>query len=238
VTSSTLCALAVREIAERDHAAAYARLHPFVVQEPFLQTSPLFLADHAEAAARSGHLDDAARSAADLVARADANGSSWCRGLAERALALTASDDVEAHHRASVAALRDTTAVIDLARSLLVHGEWLRRARRRREAAGQLQEALALFERSGATTFAARAAAELTAAGGAERPTPAGDGLDLTTQERTVARLASAGRTNAEIGARLFISPNTVDYHLRKVFQKVGVTSRRQLADRLGRRAD
>ncbi|PFG41514.1 DNA-binding NarL/FixJ family response regulator [Isoptericola jiangsuensis] len=236
VASSTLCALAVREIAGRDHASARARLDPYVVRDPFLQTSPLFLADHAEAAVRSGHPDAAARSAADLVARADANGSAWCRGLAERALALTSSDDVEQHHAASVAALAATEATVDRARSHLVYGEWLRRARRRREAVAQLQEAVALFDRSGVTMFAARAEAELAAAGGARRPVPTGDDLDLTAQERTVARLAAAGRTNAEIGARLFISPNTVDYHLRKVFQKLGVTSRRQLADRLGPR--
>ncbi|WP_418275411.1 AAA family ATPase [Isoptericola jiangsuensis] len=233
VSSSAACALAVRELAGRDHEAARVRLHRYVVDEPFLQTSPLFLADHAEAAARSGHLDEAARSAAALAALAEANGSPWCRGVAERALALT-HGDAEAHHRASIEALTGTEAVVELGRSHLVYGEWLRRARRRREAATQLQRALTTFERSGADVFVPRTTAELVAAGGAGVSMPADDGLGLTAQERTIARLAAAGRTNAEIATRLFISPNTVDYHLRKVFQRLGVTSRRQLADRLG----
>jgi DNA-binding CsgD family transcriptional regulator len=237
VESSTLCALAVRNLADRDYATARARLHPFVVETPFLQTSPLFLADHAEASVRSGRPDDAARSAAELVTRAAASGSAWCRGMAERALALTAEEDAEEHHAASIEALTGTEALVDLARSHLVYGEWLRRLRRRREAVARLQEAHALFERSGATVFVPRTEAELAAAGGAPHRESADDGLDLTTQERAIARLAASGRTNAEIGARLFVSPNTVDYHLRKVFQKLGITSRRQLAERLGRPA-
>ncbi|WP_222829372.1 helix-turn-helix transcriptional regulator [Xylanimonas cellulosilytica] len=234
VGSSTTCALAVRDLAARDYGAARERLHPIVVLDPFLQTTPLFLADHAEAATRSGHVEEAKRSARTLAEMAGVNGSAWCRGVAERALALTGDGEVEQHYRASVEALASTGAVVELARSHLVYGEWLRRARRRREAVAQLRLARDHFDRSGAAVFLPRTLAELEAAGVTEDVAAHGDALDLTTQERTVARLAAAGRTNAEIGANLFISPNTVDYHLRKVFQKLGITSRRQLAEHLG----
>ncbi|MFE5340731.1 LuxR C-terminal-related transcriptional regulator [Isoptericola sp. NPDC056578] len=233
VEASATAALAVRHLAERRYERAFARLHP-LVEDPFLQVTPLHLADHAEAAVRSGRPEDAAHAAAELDARARANGSAWCRGLAERALALAGSDDDESHYAASVDALSSTGATVELARSHLVYGEWLRRARRRRDAAVHLHLALDHADRSGATVFQGRIRAELEAAGGtAGAPAPR-SGQDLTTQERAVATMAAAGRTNAEIAARLFLSPHTVDYHLRKVFQKLGVTSRRQLSERFG----
>ncbi|WP_245807098.1 helix-turn-helix transcriptional regulator [Krasilnikoviella flava] len=233
VEATTTAALAVRNLAERRYGAAFERLHP-LVEAPFLQVTPLHYADYAEAAVRSGHLSDAARAAGALHARARANGSAWCRGLAERALALTGTDDSEHHYAASIDALTTTGAVVELARSHLVYGEWLRRARRRREAALQLRLAMEHATRSGASVFQDRIRAELVAAGGsASLPGPA-SGHDLTTQERAIATMAAAGRTNAEIAARMFLSPNTIDYHLRKVFQKLGITSRRQLSENLG----
>ena len=126
---------------------------------------------------------------------------------------------------------------MDLARSYLVHGEWLRRARRRREAGEQLRLALRHFRHSGADLFVTRTTAELAPLGSGDVDSSPRE-FDLTTQEHTIARLAASGRTNSEIAANLFISPNTVDYHLRKVFQKLGVSSRRQLADQLARPED
>jgi DNA-binding NarL/FixJ family response regulator len=126
----------------------------------------------------------------------------------------------------------------ELARSHLVFGEWLRRNRRRREATEQLRRALELFEQIDAPAFVARARSELAALGEgtvddrsrtADRPGP-----ELTVQEQLVARLAASGHTNAEIASTMFLSANTVDYHLRKIFQKLGVSSRRQLRDHIG----
>lgn len=232
VSSSARASVAVRHLADGKYQEAYEQLTPLVT-DAFLHTTPTYYPDYAEAAARSGHHDDAERVATLLAQMAGANGSPWCFGLAQRALALLGTEDAELHYRASVEALGKTGAEMDLARSHLVYGEWLRRARRRREAGEQLRLALEHFRHSGAELFVARTTAELAPL------TDSGDidnsprVFDLTTQEHTIAQLAAIGRTNSEIAANLFISPNTVDYHLRKVFQKLGVSSRRQLADRL-----
>ncbi|WP_419703549.1 AAA family ATPase [Promicromonospora sp. NFX87] len=235
VSSAGQACLAVGELADGSYQEAYERLHP-LVRDPFLHSTPTYYPDYVEAAARSGHQDDAERVATLLVRLAAANGSPWCHGLAERALALVGAEDAvgpEPHYAASIDALSKTGAEMDLARSHLVYGEWLRRARRRREAGEQLRLALRHFRHSGADLFVPRTTAELAplSAPGDVGDTPRQ--FDLTTQEHTIAQLAAAGRTNSEIAANLFISPNTVDYHLRKVFQKLGVSSRRQLADRL-----
>ncbi|MGF0117145.1 LuxR C-terminal-related transcriptional regulator [Promicromonospora sp. Marseille-Q5078] len=233
VEASTTAALAVRNLAERRYDAAFERLHPLVTN-PFLQVTPLHYADYAEAAVRSGRPEEARRTAGALHALAEVNGSAWCRGLAQRALALAEPDDVEDRYQASIDALARTGAAVELARSHLVYGEWLRRARRRADAVAQLRLAQGHAARSGATVFGDRIDAELVAAGGSVRAPALRSGVELTTQEQAVATMAASGRTNAEIAARLFLSPNTIDYHLRKVFQKLGVTSRRQLAEHLG----
>ncbi|WP_406028432.1 LuxR C-terminal-related transcriptional regulator [Nocardioides sp. NBC_00850] len=228
--------LVARDLADRRYQDAYQRHKP-LVEEPFLQVTPIWYADFVESAVRSGHPDVARRVAQDLASRAAVNSMPWCQGAAERALALVSPDDeAEAHYLASVAALHKTLAETELGRSYLLYGEWLRRVRRRREAAEQLRLALRHLRHSGAEIFVPRVLAELEVLGArtddvvnAETAPP----LELTTQEHTIARLAASGRTNAEIAANLFISPNTVDYHLRKVFQKLGISSRRQLTDRL-----
>jgi DNA-binding CsgD family transcriptional regulator len=124
--------------------------------------------------------------------------------------------------------------VMDLARTHLVYGEWLRRVRRRRDAREQLRIAHELLDAAGAGLFAQRASVELLATGEHARARDPAAADALTAQEQQVARLAAAGESNPEIAAQLFISPHTVAYHLRKVFTKLGVTSRRQLPVVLG----
>ncbi|WP_214326007.1 helix-turn-helix transcriptional regulator [Nonomuraea sediminis] len=233
VTTSAIAALALRDLAEGHYREAYDRLKP-LVDDPYLHVTAIQYADFTEAAVRSGHAPQAERVSGLLTELATVNGSAWCRGVARRAQALTSQGAAaEAHFLAAVEALGPTCAEIDLARTHLLYGEWLRRMRRRREASEQLQAAIRHFEHSGAHMFLPRARAELEATG--VKPASSGDAEtpDLTSQELVIARLAAAGRTNPEIAANLFISVNTVDYHLRKVFQKLGLSSRRQLADRL-----
>lgn len=237
VTAVATWALAVRDLAEGHYRDAYRLLAPQIA-DPFLQATPVQYADFVEAAVRSGHEDEAAGVLAEMARRAAVNGSTWYRGLTLRSRALLAPPhEAEDHFRAAIAALTTTPAVIDLARAHLLYGEWLRRARRRRDARIQLTAALAQFDRGGGGIFDERVRAEIEATG-APGGSPAGDrGPDaLTAQELSIARQTAAGRTNAEIAGALFISPNTVDYHLRKVFGKLGISSRRQLSDRLDRR--
>jgi DNA-binding CsgD family transcriptional regulator len=235
VSSAARAAIAVRHLADGRYQEAYDQLTPLLA-DSFLHTTPTYYPDYVEAAARSGHRDEAERVATRLADLADANGSPWCQGLARRALALVSTQDAahaERHYQASIDTLGKTGAEMDLARSHLVYGEWLRRARRRREAGDQLRLALEHFRHSGAELFVARTTAELGPLSDSGDADSGPRQFDLTTQEHTIAQLAAVGRTNSEIAANLFISPNTVDYHLRKVFQKLGVSSRRQLTDRL-----
>ncbi len=117
-----------------------------------------------------------------------------------------------------------------LARAHLVNGEWLRRQLRRRDARGQLRTAHEMFTSMGAEAFAERARAELLATGERARPRTASAAEELTPQEAQIARLVIQGESNRDIAAQLFLSPSTVDDHLRKVYRKTGVTSRTQLA--------
>lgn len=233
VQSAGQAALAVRDLAEADYEQAYRRLKP-LVDDPFLQVTPLELPDFVEAACRSERRHEALPHVRHLESLANANGSPWTAGVAHRSRALV-EDDAEPHHRAAIEALATGDLHIELGRAHLLYGEWLRRTRRRGDAREQLHAALGLFEHGQAPAFAHRARAELSAVGDQAAPAGVRDPLDLTSQQLTVARLAAAGHTNAEIGATMFLSPNTVDYHLRNVFHKLGISSRRQLADRLER---
>ncbi|MFI7063030.1 AAA family ATPase [Kribbella sp. NPDC050124] len=232
VHASGVAALAVRDLSEGRYGDAYARLKP-LADDPFLQVTPLEIPDLVEAAVRSGHLDEATGMVQHLEELARVNGSPWTAGLAQRSRALVDDIGAEPHYQAAIATLAPTDIEVDLGRTHLLYGEWLRRARRRRDAREQLRRAVEIFERAEAPGFAQRARNELEAIG--EHAPAAGEPgpFDLTAQQLTVARLAAAGHTNAEIGATMFLSANTVDYHLRKVFQKLGVSSRRQLADRI-----
>jgi DNA-binding CsgD family transcriptional regulator len=122
---------------------------------------------------------------------------------------------------------------VELGRAQLVYGEWLRRQRRIRDAREQLRRAYTLFTGVGMETFAERARSELRATGAQALRRATGTPGVLTAQEALIARLASQGASNAQIAAQLFISPATVAYHLGKVFAKLGVSSRSQLAPAL-----
>lgn len=227
--------LGIREIADGHYRDAFERFRPLVARN-FLQVTYQQLPDFVEAGVRSGRHEAVRDSAATLSEFAAVSGTPWVRGVAARAGALLADDaDAEPRYLEAIGHLERATAPGELGRAHLVYGEWLRRMKRRREAREQLRRALAIFTRVGAPAFAARARRELEATGEHVAHHAPGDAeVDaLTPQEATIARMAADGQTNAEIGATLFISVNTVDYHLRKVFRKLGVTSRRQLADRL-----
>jgi DNA-binding CsgD family transcriptional regulator len=190
------------------------------------------LPDLVEAAARSGQHDAAGQLAGQLAGLAEASPVPRTLGFLARARALTARDapEAEPHYQAAIQQHSQTRGPAHRARSHLVYGEWLRRARRPREAREQLRTAYRLFGQMGAQGFATRARLELSAAGAPVGAAAAEVDHGLTPQEARVASLAAAGATNGEIAAQLYLSANTVDYHLRKVFRKLGVTSRRQLA--------
>ena len=151
------------------------------------------------------------------------------RRRGSRAL-LTDGDAAEPQYQEAIERLRRTRVRVQLARSHLLYGEWLRRERRRLDARDQLRVAFELFTSMGAEAFAARAERELLATGERVHKRGTETREQLTAQEIQVARLARDGLANAAIGERLFISQHTVAYHLRKVFTKLGITSRNQLA--------
>jgi DNA-binding CsgD family transcriptional regulator len=187
-----------------------------------------------EAGVRGGDRDAAEAALARLADRATASGTPWALGMLARSRALLAGDaDAETHYREAIEHLRRTSVRTELARTHLLYGEWLRRRKRRRNAQSQLRTAYDMFDTMGASAFAARTRAEQLAAG--DSPPQSAERLtfDLTPQETQVSRLAAGGATNAEIATRLFVTTSTVEYHLSKVFRKLGVTSRRQLATAL-----
>jgi DNA-binding NarL/FixJ family response regulator len=146
---------------------------------------------------------------------------------------LAEDADAEALYQAAVDHLQRSDARPDLGRADLLYREWLRRHRRRRQAREHLPAALEVFEPMGARLFAARASGELRAIGERTRRRTPQTRYDLTPQEKQIAGLAAEGLSNREIAARLFISAGTVDYHLRKVFQKLGVSSRKLVRNAL-----
>jgi len=187
-----------------------------------------------ETGVRTGHHEAAAAALIRMTERARAAGTPWGLGLLARCEALVSADEqAEARYRESVELLSQVPAALDLARTRLLFGEWLRRRRRRGEARAQLRAAHQVFDSCGAVPFAERARAELLATGEHVRKRSGPAPNDLTPQERQVAILAARGSTNAEIASRLFITVSTVEFHLSKVFRKLGISSRRQIASRL-----
>ncbi|PSL06091.1 regulatory LuxR family protein [Haloactinopolyspora alba] len=185
-----------------------------------------------EAAVRASRPERVASAVEDLGVQARATGAPWARGLHARSRALTTDGpDAEALFRESVEDLSRAGTTAHLARTRLLYGEWLRREGRRRDAREQLRTAHELLSAMGAEGFAARAADELRATGDQPRMRSAQPSDALTVQELRIARLVATGATSKEAGAQLFLSPRTIDAHLRSVFRKLGVTSRRQLRD-------
>jgi DNA-binding CsgD family transcriptional regulator len=205
-------------------AAGPASEHPEELQ------SPLWLQELVEAAVRSGEPERAASALQELAQMTAIIGTDWALGIEARSRALLSDGDAaDRLYREAIEHLARTEANVELARAHLLYGEWLRRERRRREARGQLRTAHAMFITMGVEGFAERTRRELLATGETARKRVVETSSQLTPQEAQVARLARDGLSNPEIGARLFISPSTVQYHLRKVFMKLDIKSRTQL---------
>ncbi|MFF0345775.1 ATP-binding protein [Kribbella sp. NPDC004875] len=204
-----------------------------VVEQDVVAYSVLAIGELAEAASRTGDTLLVGTALAWLNERVDAVPTDWGRGLEARARALLTND--EDAYRASIEHLSRTGLRIELARSELLYGEWLRREGRRQDAREHLRIAHDQLAAMGAEGFAERARHELLATGETVRKRTPETTNDLTAQEAQIAGLARDGLTNPEIAAQLFISPRTVEWHLRKTFAKLGITSRRQLRTALPR---
>jgi DNA-binding CsgD family transcriptional regulator len=184
-----------------------------------------------EAATRSGAPARAADALQRLSRTTRASGTGWALGIEARSRALVSEGEAaEACYREAIDYLGRTPLRVELGRAQLVYGEWLRGQRRIREARDQLRRAYTLFSGFGMEAFAERARGELRATGAQALRRATGTPDVLTAQEALIARLASVGASNPQIAGQLFISPATVAYHLGKVFAKLGITSRSQLA--------
>ena len=183
-----------------------------------------------EAAARSGS-DAGADALRALTVMTQASGTDWALGVEARSRALlNQGGNAESLYREAIERLRRTRVRAELAHAHLLYGEWLRRERRRLDAREQLRTAHELLVEMGIEAFAERAARELRATGATARKRRVEASGDLTPQEAQVAHLAREGLSNREIASRLFLSPRTVEYHLRKVFTKLQIRSRHELA--------
>jgi DNA-binding CsgD family transcriptional regulator len=165
-----------------------------------------------------------------LDERASVAGTDWALGILARSRALLCDgEEADGLYREAIERLGRTRIAVHLARAHLVYGEWLRRENRRVDAREQLRAAHEMFSRMGAEAFAERARRELLATGETVRKRTVETLDELTAQEAQIARLAAQGQSNPEIAAELFISPRTVEYHLRKVFAKLDIASRKEL---------
>ena len=188
------------------------------------------MAELIEAAARAGQPGRAAAAMRHLSEAATAAGGDWALGTLARSRALLSEgESAERSYREAIDRLGRTRLRVELARAHLIYGEWLRRQNRRVDARDQLRAAYEMLTTLGMDGFAGRAQRELLATGENVRKRTAEAASQLTVQEAQIAQLAGEGNTNPEIGARLFLSPRTVEYHLHKIFRKLGVSSRREL---------
>jgi DNA-binding CsgD family transcriptional regulator len=183
-----------------------------------------------EAAARSGKLELAADALDRLRQRTQAAGTEWALGLEARCAALLSDGaTAEGLYREAIERLGRCRGALDLARARLLYGEWLRRGARRVDAREELRSARASFTKMGAEAFAGRAERELLATGENSRKRSIETGDDLTPHEARIARMARDGASNQDIATELFVSRKTVEYHLHKVFSKLGISTRQQL---------
>jgi DNA-binding CsgD family transcriptional regulator len=211
------------------HAAARDAAWP-AFQRGHLGFGPLVVPELAEAAARTGEVALVRVALEWLSERTRVSPTQWALGIEARVRALLGEGEAaESCYRESIERLGHTRVRAQLARAHLLYGEWLRRERRRAEAREQLHTAYEMLDAMGMEAFAERARHELLATGETARKRSVQSTVELTAQEAQVARLARDGLTNPQIGARLFISTRTVQYHLGKVFAKLGITSRSQL---------
>jgi DNA-binding CsgD family transcriptional regulator len=187
-----------------------------------------------EAAAKLGR-HDRGRTCLDLLeASVNATGTEWGLGIAARSRALLLDgDDAERCYEEAIERLARTRLRPELARAHLLYGEWLHAKQRRDDARHHLGTAHSMFTAMGAEAFGERARHNLLATGATVHVDADRARTDLTSQEEHIARLARDGRTNVQIGAELYLSPRTVEWHLKKVFAKLGISSRRELRDAL-----
>ena len=225
-------ALTILDIARGRYQDALGHGLALMADDPCPHGSQV-LPDVVEAAIRSGAEEPAKIALIRLRDRATASGTPWALGLLARSEALSAESDPDASYRRALDLIGTTYVTTDLARTHLLYGEWLRREKRLGEARDQLRTAHELFDTMGATAFAARTRVELAAIGGRASKRHTAAAQELTSQERQIAALAASGATNPEIAEQLFLSAATVDYHLRKVYRKLSVKSRRHLAGKL-----
>ena len=192
------------------------------------------MAELVEAAARTGRPERAAAAMARLSETTSAAGTNWALGIEARSRALLTDGELaEPLYREAISRLGRTRIRVELARAYLLYGEWLRRRNRRVDAREQLRSAHNMLTEMGVEGFAERTRRELLATGETVRKRTVETASELTAQEAHVARLAVEGHTNPEIGTQLFISARTVEWHLRKIFTKLGISSRKQLGKAL-----
>jgi DNA-binding CsgD family transcriptional regulator len=216
------------------YAEALAVAEPATEETYSPLSTQLILPELIEAAVRTGRADLAGEAVGRLSAMTIIEGSDWAKGLQARSRALISEgQEAEQCYAEAVERLGRTPLRPESARAHLLYGEWLRRQNRRLDARRQLHAAYNLFTGIGADAFAERARSELLATGEKVRKREVDTYSQLTPQEEHIVRLARDGRTNPEIAAELFISTRTVEWHLRKVFAKLGITSRRDLHNAL-----
>jgi DNA-binding CsgD family transcriptional regulator len=223
-------ALAMLDLGGGRYEQALAHSREIVHRDP-VAVSMLALPLLVESAVRVSDRSTADAAQQLFSERAHAAGTDWALGIVASTNALLAPDNLaEARYTEALERLTGTTAAFDLARVRLLYGEWLRRTRRRKDAREPLREALDFFDQIGASAFAERTRRELAATGEHSRPRSDAARYMLTTQETQIARLVADGMTNPQIASQLYISKSTVEYHLRKIYRKLSVTTRTQLA--------